>query len=219
MAKRGPRIGYKTKVKGDNRIDQWSALAFGLDLSASTILVFLSEEGLELPILFDQGAKAENIICVERDPNVLARAKWYRKHPKINVYPHDLNVAIPKIVKDGFHIDYANLDFCCQLCVPLVTTLVTLRDSGLVLPGTRLSVTMINGREQPAVIEYCKTEYPVEWLNSMGERMNFAMHVIAGRKYSVTGLGCNKYQSYGTKKNGTTALCGCNMQWSAAEFN
>lgn len=163
-----PKKGYKSEAKQDYREIVWDNILSEIDDeklnelkhwpdSPAKLMILPSKNGHEIDVLLNRGIHAQNIICVDNNPAVIATSEWRKKHfyvPFICCNVSDVHNKIQKQADDKYIIA-ANLDFCYNFNDDLI-----IETQRFLNGNDRLQlfcITLMKGRESKAltkVLEY-----------------------------------------------------------------
>lgn len=149
MKRSAPKEGYDFAAKAQYRKQVWKVL---LDQSEKPrqdlrCLILPSSEGLEIPLLIEQGVREENIFAVDKNAAVLATAPWRERYPRVRIYGNELPRAAERLRDDAVVIDCANLDLCANLSVAGLRELQHVAATLPLASMSGLALTMLKGRE------------------------------------------------------------------------
>ena len=153
--RKAPKQGYDYPLKAQYRADVWSAIATQLGpkkVPIAKVAILPSSEGLEIPLLLQLGFREENIYAIDSNPAILASARWRKQFPAVHVYGSAVEVALDRIRREGVVLDAANLDLCGGFTTPMIKAIGAALSVNVFQPLAVVALTMLKGREDPAVI-------------------------------------------------------------------
>lgn len=150
---------YSAPVKQSYREEVWdSLLRWSGGNASANAMILCGPDGAEIPLLLKRGFMEENIHVVDINPGVLAMAR--AKYPDIHAYCCSVSTVVASMKLRGVKIDYANLDFCGTLATDVLPELRhVLTCEQVFSPGTRMAVTYLAARDNPALLSFLLEEY------------------------------------------------------------
>jgi len=161
IKRRAPKNGYDNNVKQAYREEVWNNISplilddLKKDKNAK-VLLLPSKEGLEIDVAISAGINPNQIIAIDENPALLAHAKWKDKIPKENRFGCKVSKIGDKIIKKGWYLVAANLDFCNNFSDELINEFQQFIDSKCYSDRFVVATTLMKGRETKALLKLIK---------------------------------------------------------------
>lgn len=151
-----PDGGYDFPQKRHYRRNVWASFREGMRkqryvIADSHALLMPSIEGEEIEVGLNAGFRERNLHVVDNNPAIVATLK--RRYPQINAYGVSAAAAVARIGKSGVRLRAANFDFCGCGSAPFFSELQSIVAARAFDSIAYVAVTMLRGREKPAVTE------------------------------------------------------------------
>lgn len=191
-----PKGGYDFEAKSTYREQIWKVFKDRLQPDAK--IAFLpSKEGLEIPIALSCGFKEENLYAIDKNPAILASAKWRKTYPKVNVIGLEVGRSGCKLKDNGINISAANLDLCGNLSRDMINNIGNFIHSDCINGDGLIAINLLKGRESSEVNEMAEIlfKYLKKSVPNMQKRNGTVMSIAVEGYGTITPIKSGEYKS------------------------
>lgn len=154
---REPSVGYASEEKQAYRNKVWSTFSQAIVRANSGEGFILILPGLtcdEIETAISHGLNPMRLVLVhESAAHVATSAVWRKKYPGIKFYCTKVSKVAEKLIKNNQTLVAANLDFCGNFSLEMMDEISSFFDSAPMHFDATVAITMMKGRESPAVVK------------------------------------------------------------------
>ncbi len=195
ISRTAPKAGYATDAKAEYRRAVWKCLAKAIPaLGEGKVVILPSSEGIEIDVALGHGVPAENILCVDRSPAVIATSKWRKTHPSLSF--HGVEIARLPQKLEAKSVKVANLDLCGMVSGETIRQIRDFVQGAQMADGFTVAITVAKGREDSGLVALLDSLDGNTDINC--KRMRAVAHMaglIDGNDRSVKVVGQGSYVS------------------------